>query len=145
MITKSPSHYDGKPIGTPTSAVSPQQAGVTTGPDQIELAEAARKARNRATKLAHRVRVKAGRRAKWESFQARDDQWWEYKQKRRRAFDMSRSIKRGRSVAWCARVHGISVDQAFQELRWWDARVERRYGRKRESLQAVDAVARAEE
>lgn len=129
MITKAPSSYDGKPIGTPTDAVNPYRAGVTQGLDQIERADAARKARNRAMKAIERSAIKALRRANWESQQRRDGAWWEYKQRRTRAMTMWRSIhNHGRTIAWCARVHHISEAQVFEELKWWERRKHRRRG-----------------
>jgi hypothetical protein len=127
VITKSPSQCDGKPVGAPTDAKTPWQAGVTMGLDQIERDEANRRARNRTVKLSERAKLKAQRKVHWESQQAGDKQWWEYKQRRKRAMEMWRSIhNHGRSIAWCAKARNITPEQALQEIQWWDKRRERR-------------------
>ena len=116
MITKAPSRYDGKPVGTPTDAVSPYRAGVTMGPDQIERMEADRRERNRALKAARKARRR-------EAFLSvpedeRERSWRAYKQRRNRADKMTRALRNRTPIPHVAQYYGITPDEVLADVKW---------------------------
>ena len=121
-MSKSPSHYDGKPVGTPTDAKSPFHAGVTMGPDQIERMEQARKLRNRAWKAARKAERKAAAAAV--PAEERAQMYTEYKRRRNRADNMLRALRKGTKVPavagyWSLRERRhVTPDEVLSEVKW---------------------------
>jgi arginase family enzyme len=125
---KPPSHFDGKPIGAPMDAKSPFHAGVTMGPDQIERMEELRRLRNRAWKAQEKERRHAMKSA------TTDAEREAYKQRRKRADQMTRALRNGKKVKAVADYYGITADQVLEDVKWIAAnrnRNSRRDGRHR--------------
>lgn len=121
---KSPSRFDGKPIGTPMDAKSPFHAGVTMGPDQVERMERVRKLRNRALKAAH----KSAREAAFAAIpeEERRQSRSEYKHRRNRADKMIRAMRNGTPVRSVANYYGLTPDDVLSEVKWLSQQRRRR-------------------
>lgn len=125
---KPPSAGDGKPIGTPMDAKSPFHAGVTMGKDQIERMEEQRRYRNRLWKAAEKERRRAMKAATTDADRAA------YKMRRKRADQMTRALRNGKTVKAIADYYRISADQVLEDVKWLAAnrnRNGRRDGRDR--------------
>lgn len=113
---KSPSRYDGKPIGTPTDAKSAFHAGVVVGPDQIERAEQLRKLRNRA--------VKSALKSAWSGLteRERDEARFQSKRKRARARQWLNLVHKGHSIASIAAQAKRTPEEVHSEIKWLESR-----------------------
>ena len=120
MLTKSPSQYDGKPVGTPTDAVSPWRAGVTMGLDQVERDRVGREE-------AKRVRIE--RRRMGIPVIRTDEHWLAHDARRTRAQQWmnliqktSRRRKQTVSIAVVAARWGVTEDVVMAEVQWLEKR-----------------------
>lgn len=127
---KSPSSYDGKPVGTPTEAVSPWRAGVTMGLDQIERVVAARRE-------AKRVRIERRRMGIPEPH--RNEPHWLVHSSRRKLVQhwqnlvekTSRRRKQTWTIAAVAARWGVTQEYVLAELQWLHKRQDVARRRKR--------------
>lgn len=132
-----PSHYDGKPVGTPTDAKAPYFAGVTVGADQIERDALAR----RAEKKAKREEIKARRRATPPDI--REAMWFDHKRRRKRAQEMKNSVEnKHRTVAWVSALYRLTPSQVMAEIAWLKKR-QGKHRREKRSKQETKRIERA--
>lgn len=124
MSSRSPSEFDGKPIGTPMDAKSPFHAGVTMGKDQIERMEEVRKLRNRALKAARKAMHGASVAAMSEA--ERERSWQEYRHRRNRADKMIRAMRNGTTVKAVADYYGLASEEVLSEVKWLSEKRNRR-------------------
>jgi hypothetical protein len=126
--TKSPSAYDGKPVGTPTDAVSPQQAGCTFGLDNIEQMASDRRERKRALRQAQKERRRVGH----QEAAATGHRGW----KRRRC--IVGRFNKGIPIAQLATEFNLSPDDIMGELKYAARRHQR--NRKKKASRQRNAV-----
>jgi hypothetical protein len=139
---KSPSEFDGKPIGTPMDARSPFHAGVTVGPDQLErLAE-----RQRLLNKARKVALSDAAKARF-AHQTPEESKVSYRAHRRRcerAMLWARHLKNKHSIAWIAERYGFDPDTVLKEIKWGqkrrDRNKKRNAARKRQKAATVTAA-----
>ena len=139
MITKAPSQYDGKPVGTPTDAKSPWQAGVTMGPDHLERDAIARREAKHQKKLLARQRIAT------QTQREQDEHWYQHKRRRARAFQWQRQLnskKRKWTIADLAAQSSFTPDEILAELRWLKAR-QAKHRRVKDSKQKTKEIRQA--
>ncbi len=109
-MTKSPSQFDGKPIGAAMHIPrDPRRAGVTMGKDQIERDQ---QLQNLGRTLERR-QLKRDRRATYDPLKAE-----EAKMLKRKADCMARQFKNGRDFLWLSDYWQMPIDEIHRLVVW---------------------------